>query len=169
MARSIDYRSTLAYPAERVFAAITDEEYLRARLREIGGPGSALLDHEATPEAARYELRQGLSEKDLPPIVGKVMNGDLAIVRTETLNRVQPGRYSGDVDVAIPGAPASASGTMALAEDGDGSLFEVHADVTVRVPLIGGKIEEIVADQVRRLLEAETEFTVRWLGSHPAP
>jgi len=169
MARSIDYRSTLAYPAERVFAAITDEEYLQARLREIGGPGSALLDHEATPEAARYELRQGLSEKDLPPIVGKVMNGDLAIVRTETLNRIQPGRYSGDVDVAIPGAPASASGTMALAEDGDGSLFEVHADVTVRVPLIGGKIEEIVADQVRRLLEAETQFTVRWLGSHPAP
>jgi hypothetical protein len=168
MARSIDYRSTLAYPAERVFAAITDEEYLQARLREIGGPGSALLDHEASPEAARYELRQGLSEKDLPPIVGKVMNGDLAIVRTETLNRVQPGRYSGDVDVAIPGAPASASGTMALAEDGDGSLFEVHADVTVRVPLIGGKIEEIVADQVRRLLEAETQFTVRWLGSHPA-
>jgi hypothetical protein len=44
----------------------------------------------------------------------------------------------------------------------------VHADVTVRVPLIGGKIEEIVADQVRRLLEAETQFTVRWLGSHPA-
>jgi uncharacterized protein DUF2505 len=169
MARSIDYRSTLAYPAERVFAAITDEEYLQARLREIGGPGSALLDHEATPEAARYELRQGLSEKDLPPIVGKVMNGDLAIVRTETLNRIQPGRYSGDVDVAIPGAPASASGTMALADDGDGSLFEVHADVTVRVPLIGGKIEEIVADQVRRLLEAETEFTVRWLGSHSAP
>lgn len=166
MARSIDYRSTLAYPAERVFAAMTDEEYLQARLREIGGPGSALLDHEATPEAARYELRQGLSEKDLPPIVSKVMNGDLAIVRTETLNRLQPGRYSGDVDVAIPGAPASASGTMALADDGDGSLFEVHADVTVRVPLIGGKIEEIVADQVRRLLEAETAFTVRWLGSH---
>jgi hypothetical protein len=166
MARSIDYRSTLAYPAEKVFAVMTDEEYLQARLREIGGPGSALLDHEATPEHARYELKQGLAEKDLPPIVGKVMNGDLAIVRTESLNRNAPGSYSGDVDVAIPGAPASASGTMRLADDGAGSLFEVHADVTVRVPLIGGKIEEIVADQVRRLLEAETAFTVRWLGSH---
>ena len=166
MARSIDYRSTLAYPAEKVFAAMTNKEYLEARLREIGGPGSALLDHEATPESARYELKQGLAEQDLPPIVGKVMNGDLAIIRTETLNRTQPGRYSGDVDVAIPGAPASASGSMALADEGSGSLFEVHADVTVKVPLVGGKIEEIVADQVRRLLEAETEFTVRWLGSH---
>ena len=55
---------------------------------------------------------------------------------------------------------------MSLADDGAGSLFVVHADVTVKVPLFGGKIEEIVADQVRRLLEAETEFTVRWLGSH---
>jgi hypothetical protein len=166
MARSIDYRSPLAYPADKVFATMTDRAYLEARLQELGGPGSALLELDASPESARYKLKQGLSENDLPPIVSKVMNGDLAIVRTETLNRTAPGSYSGDVDVAIPGAPASAAGSMALADDGDGSLFEVHADVTVRVPLIGGKIEEIVAEQVRRLLEAETAFTVRWLGSH---
>ena len=38
-------------------------------------------------------------------------------------------------------------------------------DVMVTVPLIGGKIEEIVANQVRRLLEAETAFTSDWLRS----
>jgi Protein of unknown function (DUF2505) len=166
MPRSIDYRSPLAPPAEKVFATMTDKQYLQARLQELGGPGSALLEHEATPEGARYRLRQGLSESDLPPIVGKVVGGDLAIERTETLRRTAPGRYAGDVDVQIAGAPASASGTMALADDGAGSLFEVHADVTVGVPLFGGKIEEIVAEQVRRLLEAETAFTVRWLASH---
>src|ERR687894_363410 len=107
MARSIDYRSTMAFPAEKVFAAMTDAEYLRARLRELGGPNA------------------------------------------KTGN-----------------APASAAGTMTLANAPDGSLFEVRADVNVRVPLIGGKIEEIVAAQVRRLLEAETAFTIRWLGSH---
>ena len=166
MARSIDYRSTLAFPAEKVFATMTDPEYLRARLRELGGPGSALLEHEASPEAARYRLKQGLSQSDLPPIVGKVMNGDLSIERTESLRRSGPGSYGGDVDVRIANAPASATGTMSLADTGDASEFGVHADVTVRVPLIGGKIEEIVAGQVRRLLEAETEFTARWLESH---
>ena len=166
MARSIDYRSTLAFPAEKVFATMTDEEYLRARLRELGGPGSELLEHEATPESARYRLKQGLSEKDLPPIVGKVMQGDLAIQRTETLRKSVEGAYGGDVDVAISGVPASASGTMRLADNGSGSDFEVRADVEVKVPLFGGKIEEIVAGQVRRLLEAETAFTARWLASH---
>lgn len=166
MARSIDYRSTLAFPAEKVFATMTDEEYLRARLRELGGPGSELLEHEATPESARYRLKQGLSEKDLPPIVGKVMQGDLAIQRTETLRKTGDDAYGGDVDVAISGVPASASGTMRLAGNGSGSEFEVRADVEVKVPLFGGKIEEIVAGQVRRLLEAETAFTARWLESH---
>jgi hypothetical protein len=166
MARSIDYRSTLAFPAEKVFATMTDEEYLRARLRELGGPGSALLEHEAGPDGARYKLKQGLSEKDLPPIVGKVMQGDLAIQRTESLRSTGPGSYGGDVEVAISGVPASASGTMRLADNGAGSEFEVHADVEVKVPLLGGKIEEIVAGQVRRLLEAETAFTVHWLESH---
>ena len=166
MARSIDYRSILAFPAERVFATMTDEEYLRARLRELGGPGSDLLEHEATPESARYKLKQGLSEKDLPPIVGKVMQGDLAIQRTETLRKTGDDAYGGDVDVAISGVPASASGTMRLAGNGSGSEFEVRADVEVKVPLFGGKIEEIVAGQVRRLLEAETAFTARWLESH---
>ncbi len=166
MARSVDYRSTLAFPAEKVFAAMTDEDYLKARLRELGGPGSQLLEHEAGPDSARYRLRQGLSESDLPPVVSKVMNGDLAIERTETLRRAEQGRYTGDVDVKIANAPASAAGTMALSDDGDGSLFEVHAEVKVNVPLFGGKIEEIVAEQVRRLLEAETAFTVQWLGSH---
>jgi hypothetical protein len=166
MARSIDYRSPLAFPAEKVFAAMSDEEYLRARLRELGGPGSELLEHEATPEGVRYRLKQGLSERDLPPVVSKVMNGDLAIQRLETLRRTAPGSYTGDVDVKIAGAPASAAGTMTLTDDGNGSLFAVRADVEVKVPLIGGKIEEIVAEQVRRLLEAETDFTADWLRSH---
>jgi hypothetical protein len=166
MARSIDYRSTLRFPAEKVFATMTDRAYLEARLRELGGPGSALLEHEAGPDSGRYRLRQGVSESDLPAVVGKVVGGNLTIERTETLRRGGDGRYSGDVDVTIPGAPATAAGTMALADEADGSLFEVHADVTVNVPLFGGKIEEIVAEQVRRLLEAETAFTARWLGSH---
>ena len=166
MARSIDYRSTFAYPAEKVFATMTDPEYLRERLRELGGPGSALLEHEATPEHARYRLRQGLAEQDLPPIVGKVVGGDLVIERIETLRRILPGSYAGDVDVRITAAPASAAGTMTLTDADEGSEFAVNSEVTVRVPLLGSTIEGIVAEQVTRLQVAETEFTTRWLASH---
>jgi hypothetical protein len=55
---------------------------------------------------------------------------------------------------------------MSLDDAAGDSLFAVNADVTVNVPLFGGTIEGIVAEQVKRLLEAETAFTIRWLGSH---
>jgi hypothetical protein len=40
----------------------------------------------------------------------------------------------------------------------------VHAEVTVKVPLFGGGIEETVAGQVHQLLVAETAFTQSWLN-----
>ena len=154
----------LAFPAEKVFATMTDKG-LCARLRDRrAGFGAARARGE--PGELRYRLKQGLKESDLPPVVGKVLQGDLSIQRTESLRRTGPGMYGGDVDVAIAGVPASAAGTMRLTDSGTGSEFEVHATVEVRVPLIGGKIEEIIAGQVRRLLAAETGFTVRWLETH---
>jgi hypothetical protein len=54
---------------------------------------------------------------------------------------------------------------MRLADvNGTGSELVVHADVTVKLPLIGGKIEGVVAEQVRSLLAAETAFTLEWLA-----
>ena len=165
MARSIDYRSMSQYPADEVYATMVDPEYLRARLDRMGGPGAKLLEHRADPDSARYRLRHGLSGADLPPIVTALLTGNIVIERTETITREDTGRYSGDVAVVIHGTPASAVGRMRLADrDGSGSEFVVWADVTVKVPLIGGRIEAVVADQVKNLLAAETAFTLEWLG-----
>jgi Protein of unknown function (DUF2505). len=100
-------------------------------------------------------------------MVRNFLNGDIVIERTETWTRKEPGRYAGDAQVAIKGTPASAVGGMRL-RDLDPSLSElvVRTDVTVKVPIIGGKIESVVAEQVRELLRIETEFTLDWLATH---
>ncbi|MGI9003255.1 MAG: DUF2505 domain-containing protein [Pseudonocardia sp.] len=164
MARSIDYRSTSPFPADEVYATMVDPEYLRARLSAMGGPGADLLEHTADEQGARYRLKHGVSARNLPPIATSMVRGDLVIERTESLTRDASGQYSGKVAVAIRGMPASAVGRMRLADqDGSGSEFAVRANVTVKVPLIGGKIEDVVADQVRNLLAAEMAFTLQWI------
>jgi hypothetical protein len=165
MSRQIDYRSTSPYSADEVYATMVDPEYLRTRLEQIGGPGAGLLEHTADVQGAHYRLRHGLDAKDLPSVVRGVLPGDVTIERTERWTRQESGRYLGDVQVAIPGTPASAAGGMRLRDLPDGgSELNVRADVTVSVPLIGGKIEEIVADQVQRLLTAESAYTQQWLA-----
>jgi hypothetical protein len=165
MARSIDYRSTSQYPADEVYATMVDPDFLTARLAKIGGKGAELLEHTADAEGSRYRLRHGLDPKDLPPMVRSVLPGDIVIERTEIWTRQGAGRYAGESQVAIPGTPASALGGMRLRDiDGGQSELHVRADVTVRVPLVGGKIEGVVAEQVQNLLAAETQFTLAWLA-----
>jgi hypothetical protein len=167
MSRQIDFRSVSAYPADEVYATMVDPDYLRARLERIGGPGADLLEHSADVQGARYRLRLGLDAKDLPSVVRTVMAGDLTIERNERWTRQDSGRYLGDVEVTIQGAPATAAGGMRLRDlPAGGSELDVRADVRVSVPLIGGKIEGVVGEQVQRLLAAETAFTEEWLAQN---
>lgn len=163
MPRQITHRSTSEFPAERVYSAMTDPEYLDARLEQLGGPGAALLEHSVDDDGARYRLRHGVDADVVPPMVRSLVAGDLVIERTETLTQAGPGRYTGTVAVSIPGTPASASGVMRLVDIEGGSEFVVDAAVTVRVPLLGGKIESMVAGQIEGLLATETQFTIDWL------
>jgi hypothetical protein len=166
MSRQIDFRSVSPHTADEVYATMVDPDYLRARLERIGGPGAALLAHSADVHGAHYRLRLGLDAKDLPSVVRTVLSGNVTIERDERWTRQDSGRYLGDVDVTIPGAPASATGAMRLRDLPDGSSeLSVRADVRVSVPLIGGKIEGVVGEQVQRLLAAETAFTQTWLGA----
>jgi hypothetical protein len=165
MSRQIDFRSVSPYTADEVYATMVDPAYLRARLERIGGPGAALLEHSADVQGARYRLRLGLDAGDLPSVVRSVMAGNVTIERDERWTRQDSGRYLGEVAVTIVNAPASATGGMRLRDLPDGGCeLNVRADVRVSVPLIGGKIEGVVGEQVQRLLAAETAFTQTWLA-----
>lgn len=163
------------HPAADVYAAMVDKAQLTARLEQLGGPGALVLEHRADSEGARYTLRHGLSSADLPPAVAALMSGDVFIERTETLRPDGASRYTGDVSVTIKGTPASAIGSIRLADlPAVGSELRVTVEITVRVPLFGAKIEQIVAEQITQLLDAETRFTLDWLARQrpdggPAP
>lgn len=164
MPRQIEHRSALPYPADEVFAAMIDRAYLDARLAEIGGPGAGVLEYAVDADGGRYRVRHGLDPKDLPSIVRNVLPGNIVIERTETWTRKEPGRYDGDAKVDIKGTPASAVGGMRLRDvEGGGSELVVRTEVTVSLPLIGGRIESVMAEQVKGLLVSEGEFTQRWL------
>ncbi|MCO1657240.1 DUF2505 domain-containing protein [Pseudonocardia humida] len=168
MPRPIDHRSTSPYPADRVYAVMADPEYLRARLARMGGKGAELLEHSPDGDGVRYRLRQGLDRQLLPPLVQTLIPGDLMIERAECLRPdTDIGGYRGDVDVRVPGTPVAATGAMRLADAAAGSEFAVRARITVNVPFLGGKLESMIAEQVVKLLAAETGFTEEWLARRP--
>ena len=144
MARQIDYRSTFTHSGRRGLRH-DGRPRLPARPARASSAGRARAPGARGRRRGRPLPAPARARRRGPAAGG----AERAARRPRRSNaprrwtRQDHGRYPGDVDVAIPGTPASAAGGMRLRDLPDGgSELEVRADVTVSVPLIGGKIEE---------------------------
>ena len=99
----------------------------------------------------------------VPSVAKKFVGDEIRIVQRES--------WSGDSGatfvVEIPGKPATFSGSIALVPDGEGTVEKVNGDVTVKVPLLGGRLESMIADLFTSALRAEQRVGRAWLaGDH---
>ncbi|GAA4620998.1 DUF2505 domain-containing protein [Saccharopolyspora hordei] len=166
MARRIEHRSTSEWPAVRLYEALIDVEYLNDRLAELGGDSAELVQHVSTDEGARFQIRHAVPADTLPSLARTVVGGDLTIDRSESWRREEDGHFAGEIAAEIAGAPCTITGSMWLRDAGGAvtSEFVVDGNVRVNVPFVGGKLEDLVADQVQKLLSAEERFTSEWLS-----
>ncbi|WP_137725206.1 DUF2505 domain-containing protein [Prescottella subtropica] len=171
MSRRIEHSARYPQPVATVHAALTDERYWRARLQDVGGPGATIDEWTAGDAAVEVAMTQAVPAEHLPAIVSKIRPGDLHITRTESWGALQDGRASGTFTAAVEGVPGRLRGTLTLTADdstGTGSLLVVDGSVEVKMPLIGGRIEEVIAGQVIELFDAEQDFTARWTAANPS-
>lgn len=164
MARRIEHRSEFPHDAATVYRTVVDREYLSKRLTELGGNDPAIVRHTASEDSASFALRHGIDGADLPPAVRTIVGGDLTIDREESWRRRPDGGYTGEVVVGVAGMPGELRGEQTLRDSGTGSVLTVAGNVSVPVPFVGGKVEETIGHHLRSLLDAEHEFTLRWLG-----
>ncbi|WP_298176688.1 DUF2505 domain-containing protein [Saccharomonospora sp.] len=163
MATRIEHRATFAHDVADVYDAQTGERALRARLEQIGGAHAELRGHEVTEHGARYTLIQGIAADKLPSLVRNLHSGDL-IVRREHVWTVLGDRRTGTITVGVSDVPGRITADVELSSNAEGCVQTTRGEVAVRIPLIGGRIESFVADQVTRLLELEAHFTTQWLA-----
>jgi hypothetical protein len=164
VSRRITHRATWDAPAEEVYAELVDADHLRERLAELGGNDPALLEHAVDDSGARLRLRHAVPVEFLPSVVRRFTGDDLVLDRHETWTPRSGGGYDGTFEVTVRGLPGTMSGTQRLSDNGGGAVSEVDGQATVSVPMVGGKIEGVVVEQVGNLLDAEDAFTRRRLA-----
>ena len=149
---------------DQVHRAFGDERYWLARLTDSGADAYS-LDSLTVDASGGIDVvtTQTLRADRLPGVVTQFHRGDLSFVREETWSPVRDGRATATVKGSIPGAPATLSGTAVLSPSEPGARLEFRVEVEVRVPLVGGKIENFIGSQLVDLLIAEQRFTTVWI------
>ena len=97
----------------------------------------------------------------IPGFAKKFVGDEIQLVQTEHWSDMETGR----VEVVIPGKPGQMSGTMTLRESGGITTETVEMEVRVGIPLVGGKIESLIADLLRKALRVENAVGRHYLES----
>jgi hypothetical protein len=165
MPRSFDMAAEYEGSVEQVHQAFSDEQYWLARLADSGADDYSLDSMTVDAEGIDVVTTQSLRADRLPGVVTQFHHGDLSFVREEKWTPILGGQATAAVKGSITDAPATLSGTTVLAptKSGSGSRLEFKATVEVRVPLVGGKIENFIGSQLVDLLIAEQRFTTVWI------
>jgi hypothetical protein len=166
MPRSFDVSFDSPASVEQVHAAFGDEKYWLARLAAFGG-GKVLESLVVGSDGAvSAVVTEDLRHGGLPAILTTIARGDLNVVTTETWAPVGDDCVSGEISIAVTGAPGSGHGVAMLAPLGNGSRLKLSGTVQFNVPLVGGKVESFIAREFARGLPEIHRFTTTWIGEH---
>jgi hypothetical protein len=168
MPRSFDMSAEYEGSVEQVHRAFGDQNYWLERLADSGADTATLDSMTVDGDGIDVVTTQVLRRDRLPGVVQQFHPGDLSIVREEVWTPVDGDKATATVTGSIPGAPVSLKGTAELTAEGKGgSRLQFNASVEVRIPLVGGKVENFIGTQLVELLIAEQRFTTAWIKDNP--
>ncbi|MGA9872591.1 MAG: DUF2505 domain-containing protein [Rhodococcus sp. (in: high G+C Gram-positive bacteria)] len=171
MSRDFEFTINSEYTPAEVHEALTSEEQWLARFAKAQKTdGYELTKHEDGGITVDIEEEVGTSE--LPGFVKKVITGRLLVTRTDHWGPFETDRADGTLAGGASAVKAKVEGTTTLRPSGSGTVLTVKGRTTVKIPLIGGKIEALINDMVKDMVDQETGETVEWakaqgLGDKP--
>lgn len=142
----LTYDAPLAEVSEMLMTPAFREEVCAAQ-------GAVRKDVSIGPDGGgrRAVIDQVQPAAGIPGFARKFVGDEINLVQTEHWSDLE----TADVEVVIPGKPGQMTGTIRLVESAGTTTETVAMTIKVSIPLVGGKIESLIADLLRKALKAE--------------
>ena len=158
MATRYQHTMTWDAPAAAVYAMITDPAFQEQR-SQAGNPIRAESAVAPTGSGATVSVFRQMSN-DPPGFIKNFVGDSIGIQETQTWTSPT----TATLLVEILKQPGDVKGTVRLSESGASTVVTVDAEIAVKVPLVGGKVEGYVAGILDKLLTKDEEIGRTWLA-----
>ncbi|WP_110727314.1 DUF2505 domain-containing protein [Mycolicibacterium porcinum] len=169
MSRRLEYTLAFDAPAEAVYAGYASDEYWQAlmdRYDELTPGKSDITEFRSDGRGIEVEFRQVLPRAELPAILRPVIPLDMAITRRQCFGPLERHGASGHYTASVAHVPGRLDGRFELSGVSSGSRLRVESTCKVSMPLIGGKLEDMVLHTVNDVFTVEEAFTADWIAEH---
>jgi hypothetical protein len=153
----------LRYPdrtVEEVRAMLADPEFRQAVCTYQQVEDSAVTIEEYDDGSMTVDLDRTYGTTLVPSFARKFVGANIDLVQREEWSSPTQARF----EVAIPGKPGEMIGTARLAQSGPDAVETIQMEVRVSVPLVGGKLEDLIAGLLKDAFRAENKVGLKWLA-----
>jgi uncharacterized protein YndB with AHSA1/START domain len=157
---SMRLRHELSYDASpaKVFEMLADPAF-REKVSAAMDVVSADVSVDRTEDGFRLTNDQVQRTEGLPSFAKKFAGETTRAIQVEEWRDAA----GGSLRIDAPGKPSSIAGTIELLPAGAGTTEVVELEIKVKVPLIGGRLESLLEEQVRKGMDVEHEVGKAWL------
>ena len=160
MSRRLTHRMTYAAPLSDVVEMLADPRF-REAVCEYQRVLSADVEIDRSGDAMTVLVEQVQPASGIPSFAKKFVGDDIRIVQREDWSAPD----TAELHVTIPGKPGHMDGTITLVETDGTTIETVDVEIRVNLPLVGGKIEGLVSDLLRKALVAEEKVGAGYLSA----
>lgn len=137
--------------------SVFESQDFRTRLAEKTGLTSEIIEQrtEGDVEITVLKFTSGTS---LPTIVAKALGSSHLTYQQTNRYDVKKSRLDWDVSVPKLGERLRVGGATIIVPHPDGSRRTVNGEIEVKVRLVGGQIEKVVANEFRKSMEGAVDL-----------
>ena len=146
-------QNTHAKNSDVVLRMFTDKSYFLNKYNKVGATHIEVLECTKTDDKFSITTsRQVAVEAPVPAFAKKLVPEQITIVQTDTWDFKTK---TGTLDIQFKGIPVAIKCVMSLHDKGSECIQDLNFTLKVSVPLIGGKLEQLLADDLRRKFAAD--------------
>jgi hypothetical protein len=153
----------LRYPGrtvEEVRAMLADPDFRQAVCTYQQVEDSGVTIEEYDDGSMTVDLDRTYGTALVPSFARKFVGATIDLVQREEWSSPTEATF----EVTIPGKPGEMTGKARLAQSGSDTVETVKMDVRVGIPLVGGKLEDLIAGLLKDAFRAENKVGVKWLA-----
>jgi hypothetical protein len=134
-------------PAATVLKMFSDKAYFERKYQESGYTNIKVLEHAVDAKKFRIKVQyQAPNSAPVPDFAKKFLGETNTVTQTDAWDLE---KKTGRLEAEIKGVPVRISADMKLADEGVGSANTLKWNLSCGIPLLGGKLEQIVASDIQ--------------------
>ena len=134
-------------PAATVLKMFSDRAYFERKYQSLGYKNIEVLEHSVDAKKFRIKVRYSAPNSAPVPDFAKKFLGENNIVTQSDAWDLE--KKTGRLEAEIKGVPVKVSADMKLTDEGSGSANTLRWNLSCGIPLLGGKLEQLVGSDIQ--------------------